>query len=113
MGAVLLRPAFIRGRFAASCLNLGAVSVYFGFFRFIQVYSDFFGFFRFIQIYSNCFSVSFGFFKKPGGNFRFLNVFQDTGRKPRGRKPPGLLKKPKETEKISINLNKPKETEKI
>ena len=76
MGAVLLRPAFIWGRFAASCLNVGAVSVYFGFFRFIHVYSDFFGFFRFIQIFSvsfglfrliEIFSVSFGFFSKPGG----------------------------------------------
>ena len=80
--------ALIWCRFAASCLNLGAVSVYFGFFRFIQVYSDFFGFFRFLQ---------------------------QTGRLPAARLPAGVLKN-EEKRKLPPGLlkkrKKPKDNEK-
>ena len=82
----MLRSALIWGRF-------NFIQVFFGFFRFLSVLSgnqeEFFGFFRFLSVLSGNQEEVFGFFL----------FFQETGRKPRGRKPPGFLKKPKETEK--------------
>ena len=40
------------------------------------------------------------FFHETGMRFSFFLFFQENGRKPRGRKPPGFLKKTKRNKKI-------------
>ena len=78
------RPAFIWGRFAASCLDFGAVSVDFWFFLFIQVYLVFFSFFMVFQETWRMFSV-FLFFQGP--------------KQKKQKTASTFHKKPKETEK--------------